>query len=144
MEWLKLSDKYLSDESMQWLSDWSWNKNRPNMPSKDIVKELSQFKPLSSVVLYRGVNKKYLDTDKDKPLRSFSYEIGYAGAVAGWMEDKTAQDGVVIKKLTDPKDILVDITMVPNYQDNFTNEVIVTGYSNDEVVLGYSPELFSY
>jgi len=124
------SDKHggLSTEALEFLDKWSWDNVPPSL-TQSVMDELSRFKPIKPIKVYRGLPKSAMDNFafQHKPIISYSHARGYAEAIAniGENEDITKPQGVVFEDTVPPKHVIVDITMIPGWEDRWTDEVIV-------------------
>ena len=125
---------YISEKTHSFLVNWTWNSYNLHFHQThglqsiddDIINELSQWKPSTPVKLYRVIcdnseNEKY----KTNKLKSYFKTLEEAKSILSDMGcEKTG--GFIDSKIFTPDQILVDITMIPNYSDlDLIDEVIV-------------------
>ena len=113
-------------KTREWLEEWQLTDKIRELPSKEIIKDLEKYKPLKCVNLFRGINdRKDLQQERKKKLRSFTYSEGLARVIACGdldVDDISKCKGVIIKKKICPKKILIDFNRLD--EENI-DEVIV-------------------
>jgi len=124
---------YISEKTHSFLINWCWNETNLrfyqthglNAIDDDIIKELSQWKPKSSIKLYRAVCDKKGENKYRNKLKSYFKTLDAAQMTLEDMDcEKT--DGYIQTINVNPNDILVDMTLIPNYSDlDLIDEVIV-------------------
>ncbi len=95
----------LSDKTIKFIRDysqWNWNLR----PTASIIQELSLFKPIKSITLYRGG-----EMFGRRGFNSWTYDIDIAR--------KFAKDGKIFISKVHPKDIILDKRYVPDNVGGF-------------------------
>lgn len=124
---------YISEKTHSFLINWCWNETNLrfyqihglNGIDDDIIKELSKWKPKTTVNLYRAVCDKNGETQYKNKLKSYFKTLEAAQMT---LEDMNCEKtgGYVQTIKVNPNNILVDMTMIPNYRDlDLIDEVIV-------------------
>jgi uncharacterized protein YkvS len=118
----------LSDKTHQFLIKWTWNtkffeyyrSHGIQSIDKDIIDELSKYRPEHEVRLYRIINDIHSELKHKNKLKSYCKNIKTA---LGMMDDVTNYMDVRWFK---PNQILVDTTLIPNFNNlDLIEEVIV-------------------
>lgn len=119
-------EKYgITDETVWWADDWN-NADKPTIPSKKTVDELSQYKPTEPLTLYRGISN-----GKANEKELFATKTGYES----WTTSKSVaknyagKDGTVLEETVDPENILVQWSKLPSWIKS------VNGDSEKEVIV---------
>lgn len=124
---------YISEKTHSFLVNWCWNETNLrfyqthglNAIDDDIVKELSQWKPKSPIKLFRSVCDRKGEEKYKNKLKSYFKTLEAAQMTLDDMNCESS--GGYIQTITvNPKDILVDMTLIPNWRDlDVLDEVIV-------------------
>lgn len=112
-------------EVKQWLDRWVWAEKKgeiPLIPLKEVVEYLSRFKPKHPVLLYRCQLK---DEPPGKVLVSYTHNKEMAESMAETNRELTGKEHIVVTDVISPKKILVDFTMLPEYPEEYIDEVVV-------------------
>jgi phosphatidylserine decarboxylase len=133
----KLPKGDISDESKKWLLGWAWKKEMNTRPPQKVIDEFAKFKPDKPVKLYRGVIHGDEKNEDKKEMRSYTYEKGYAMAVANvdHPDNENFDDsdpkgaGTLEEREVSPDEILIDTTKIPGVESgsdlDLKGEVIV-------------------
>jgi uncharacterized protein YkvS len=124
---------FISDKAHSFLINWCWNETNLrfyqthglNAIHDEIIDELSQWKPKSPIKLYRAVCDKDGEMKYKNKLKSYFKTLEAAQMT---LEDVYCQSkgGYVQTIKANPEDILVDMTLIPNWRDlDIIDEVIV-------------------
>jgi len=124
---------FISEKTHSFLINWCWNETNLrfyqthglNAIDDDIINELSQWKPKSPIKLYRAVCDKEGESKYKNKLKSYFKTLEAAQMT---LEDMNceASGGYIQTIKVNPKDILVDMTLIPNWRDlDIIDEVIV-------------------
>ncbi len=129
MRWLRLrSEQSISPELYKWLEDWQWfSAGGIPLPSKEVLEEMKQYRPNSSVQLHR-IQKK--DQVERKPLESWTYNLEMLETMKDMdIEDEMFRDTEIISAIVSPAEIYIDYTLLPSdvLDDFVMEEVIVKG-----------------
>ena len=107
-----------SKELVNFVEKWTWTKRAPEL-NPELERELNCWRPSEPVMLYRSEASDNLEA---KPLKSWTYDKEMAETMAF----EFGGDNVMVSKIVDPKDILVDMTRLPkSIRGDLLNEVIV-------------------
>lgn len=124
---------YISEKTHSFLINWSWSSDNLHFYQThgldaiddDIIEELSQWKQKTPITLYRAVCDKNEELKHKNKLKSYFKNIKAAEMLLDDMDCKKT-GGYIFTKMVNPEDILVDITLIPNYSDlDLIDEVIV-------------------
>lgn len=124
---------FISEKTHSFLINWCWNETNLrfyqthglNAIDDDIINELSQWKPKSPIKLYRAVCDKEDEIKYRNKLKSYFKTLDAAQMT---LEDMNCEKtgGHIQTINVNPKDILVDMTLIPNYSDlDLIDEVII-------------------
>lgn len=124
---------YISERTHSFLINWCWNEinlrfyqtHGLNAIDDDIIEELSQWKPKTPIKLYRAVCDKEGEIKYKNKLKSYFKTLEAAQMT---LEDMNCEStgGYIQTIKVKPKDILVDMTLIPNWIDlDIIDEVIV-------------------
>lgn len=124
---------HISEKTHSFLVNWCWNETNLrfyqihglNAIEDDIIKELAQWKPKSPIKLYRAVCDKEGEAKYKNKLKSYFKTMEAAKMT---LEDMGCEktNGYIQTVKVDPKNILVDMTLIPNWRDlDIIDEVIV-------------------
>lgn len=124
---------YISEKTHSFLINWCWNSTNLhfyqthglNAIEDGVIDELSKWKPYTDIELYRVVCNKEDEIKFKNKLKSYFKTLEEAQML---LEDMDCEkDGGYIQTIkVKPNDILVDMSLIPNYSDlDLIAEVIV-------------------
>ena len=123
----------ISPKTLKWLEMWTWKwkpTEGPPIPTPQIIKELSKFRPSKPVKLHRA---EYVTKPSfSMPLKSYTHNREMASWMVEASEFPSQPARKLMSKLVKPEDILVDMSKIP------TKYVEDYGLISEEVVLTLS------